>query len=580
MTRARIRPIAGAVARGAIGLALVSLLSPVRAIAQVRDVAVPAAARAATISGMVVRADDERLPIRSAQVAVIGVASGTTRVTTTSDEGRFSFTGLPPDRYNVGASKAPYLTAMAGAKRPARPGSAVVLAAGQTITGVTIKMFPGAAITGVIRDPSGEPSQRTTVALMRWRIRNGERVLGTPLVTDTVDTDDRGRYRFFGLAPGEYVVVAMRSGAAAPHVLSQFDVDTVLSSKTVGMRPIAEEHVPVYYPGVTRPADAGIVAVSVGEEKSTVDFQLEFAKPARLRIALSSIDGSAPVAGSVSIATASADAPAQAVYGGGSSQPKTEFDFPSLKPDTYLVTAIGVGRLGTKVVEVGSGSDQTISLVLRPPATIAGRVVLEGTGSVRPPTDGFRVGFRGLTGIPQGQQQPMPMPANDQGTFVFTGVVGGRYVISGAGPGDWALQSVVVDGRDVTDRVIDVDADAPPKQVVITYTDRWQEISGRLQLANGAPVNDYTVVVIPADPALWPFGMRRILTARPGTNGEFVLGGRGASTLPAGDYLLAAVTDIESDDLADPAYLAALAPAAIPVALKPGERRVQSLAVR
>ena len=576
------RAIGGAAARAGFIFALVVACPPSRAIAQVRDVAVPAGGRAGTIAGMVVRADDERQPIRAVQVAVIGVASGMTRVTTTSEDGKFSFTGLPPDRYNVGASKPPYLAAMAGAKRPARPGSAVVVAAGQTIGDVTIRMFPGAAITGVIRDPTGEPT-KTTVALMRRRMRNGERVLATPLVTGTIDTDDRGRYRFFGLAPGEYVVVAMKGGPAV-QLLSQADVDAVLASKTVGTRPIAEQHVPVYYPGTVRPADAVAVLVAIGEEKSGIDFQLEFAKPARLRVNLATVDG-LPFSSAQVTASSPLDSVAtQEINGAASNRELSTIYFSDMRPDSLLVTA--TARVGESsytaatTTEVVGGEEQTISLILRPPARVAGLIVLDAAGTTRPPIAEHRVGFRGLTGTPRGEFQATAQPAGDNGTFSFTGVVGGRYIVSGAGPGGWALQSVVVDGRDVTDRVIDVNADAPPKQIVVTYTDRWQEISGRLQLANGAPVNDYTVVVIPADPSLWPFGTRRILTARPGTNGEFVFGGPGASTLPSGDYLLAAVTDIESDDLADPAYLAALAQAAIPVAVKPGERKVQSLAVR
>ena len=559
---------------------------PAAAFAQVaRDQPAPTTtSRTGVVSGIVVRADDERQPVRAAQVAVIGITSGVTRVTITGDDGRFAIANLPPDRYNVGASKLPFLPAIAGARKPSRPGSAIALAAGETVSDVTIRLYSGASISGTIRDSNGEAAARVTLALLKWRTRNGERRLEGPLVTGTIDSDDRGRYRFFGLAPGDYVVVAMRSGGFAPHVLSQIDVDAVLSSNTVGVSRPLEWSVPVYFPGTFRPVEAGIVSVAAGEERTAIDFSLESAKQAKLQVTLSSLDGRALNGTRVSVGTSRDDAIFRQENSGGASQrTSSTFEFAVL-PDTVLITGTagveGRSYRATAVVELGSGDERIVSLVLRPAMTIGGRVELDGVSTTKPALAEHRVDVRGLTGVPRGEFQPKAAPADAAGTFVVNGVVAGRYLIAGDGPGGWALQSVVVDGSDMTDRVIDVNADAPPKQIVVTYTDRWQEISGRLQLANGAPVNDYTVVIIPSDPSLWPFGTRRILTARPGTNGEFMFGGPGASTLPAGDYLLAAVTDIESDDLADPKYLAALAQAAIPIALKPGERKVQNLAVR
>jgi len=143
----------------------------------------------------------------------------------------------------------------------------------------------------------------------------------------------------------------------------------------------------------------------------------------------------------------------------------------------------------------------------------------------------------------------------------------------------WTLQSVVADGRDVTDLPLEI-ADTAPKNVVVTYTDKWQELSGRLQSQSGAPVSDYTIIVFPEDKAYWFQGTRRIVTARPGTDGRFTLSGKGLTTLPPGKYLLAAVTDIGRDEQFDPAFLAQVAAAGVPITLGPGEKKVQDLAIR
>ena len=138
----------------------------------------------------------------------------------------------------------------------------------------------------------------------------------------------------------------------------------------------------------------------------------------------------------------------------------------------------------------------------------------------------------------------------------------------------------MVDGRDVTDLPIDINADTLPKDLVITFSDRYQELSGRITRATGAPASEYTIVVFPEDKAYWISGSRRIVTARPGTDGRFVMSGAGPTTLPAGKYLLAAVTDIDRDEQFDPAFLAALVPASVPITLQPGDKKVQDLVIK
>ena len=114
----------------------------------------------------------------------------------------------------------------------------------------------------------------------------------------------------------------------------------------------------------------------------------------------------------------------------------------------------------------------------------------------------------------------------------------------------------------------------------VTYTDKWQELTGRLTAASGAPASEFTVIAFPANREFWLPGSRRIVTARPGTNGEFILSGPGLATLPPGDYLIAAVTDLDRNEQHDPAFLATLVSSAVPVTLTPGGRMVQHLRIQ
>jgi hypothetical protein len=197
-----------------------------------------------------------------------------------------------------------------------------------------------------------------------------------------------------------------------------------------------------------------------------------------------------------------------------------------------------------------------------------------------------RVPVRGLSASLTGPAQPQVAVTDNTGRFNVANVMPGRFVIGGPlalGPTsdtiNWVLRSVTIEGRDVTDLPVDI-IDSAPKDVVVTYSDQWQELSGRLQSSSGAPVSDVTIVVFPEDKPYWFQGTRRIVAARPDTEGRFVVSGRGPATLPPGRYLLATVGDLARDEQFDPAFLSSLLPGTIPIVLQPGDRKVQDLTMK
>ena len=82
------------------------------------------------------------------------------------------------------------------------------------------------------------------------------------------------------------------------------------------------------------------------------------------------------------------------------------------------------------------------------------------------------------------------------------------------------------------------------------------------------------MVIVPADRSLRTRTSRRVLSTRPTTVGAFSF-----TDLPAGDYVLAVVTDLdpawrESD------FLEQVASAGVKVAIADGEKKTQDLRVR
>jgi hypothetical protein len=545
---------------------------------------------AGTIRGIVRTADGGR-PLRLAHVVLIGAATGTLRVSETDADGSFAFERLPADRYVIGASKPPYLGAVAGARRPGRPGTSIALADGQTITDITVALPLGAAISGTIVDEAGRPGTGVAVGLQQWHLENGERVLGAGPAS-IVATDERGRYRIFGLLPGDYAVVALRlNGAPAVRELTDAEVDTALRNARAAPTPRADpavRYAPEFFPGTTRASEAGLITLGAGEDRQGVDFRLELVRMARVEGLVTVADSQLLPGARVTIATAPGRALQTTMSAGV--MPDGRFTLSNVLPGSYSLMAAGggaqAGYAATATLDV-EGTDQGgIQLTLRPPMALAGQLVFDGT-LVAPALAGRRIPLRVLTPGVSNTTGPQVSETKADGSFVIARLAPGRYVLGGplffganADSMIWSLESVIVDGRDFTDLPIEVTSEAPPKNVVVTYSDHVQQLSGRLQQPTGAAATDYTVVLFPEDKAYWLPGSRRILTVRPGTDGRFTFAGAGPLAVPPGRYLLAAVRDISRDEQFDPSFLSALVPTAAALTIQAGESKTQDLRIK
>ena len=527
----------------------------------------------------------------TAYVVLIGIGTGVVKVSSTDAEGRFGFAQLPVDSFTIGASKPPFLGSVAGARRPARPGSPVVLTANQRLTNVAIRMPMGAAITGTVTTESGEPAADVQVAVQRWQMQAGARTLVS--IGRLAGTDERGRYRIYGLPPGEYIVGALSQPRSAFPQLTTAEVDAVLRGEAPPAgTPVAAAarppipFAPVYAPGTPRIADAATILLGPGEERPNADIRLQNVPSSRITAQVMTTDGQS-LPGPITVVLRTTTGLMQRVWNARSS-PDGQVTFNDIPPGLYAMVATTGGAANPQVahanVEV-SGSDVFgVELALRPAPTIAANVGFRGTAAYPSPAN-LRIPVRSLD--PNSSQNPNVTLTSTSGDFSISSILPGRYIVGGPlsfGPTTdtmaWALESVVVDGKDMTDLPIVVGGDATPKSIMLTYTDVFQELTGRITRSGGQPVSDYTIVIFPEDTAYWVWQSRRIVAARPGNDGRFTLSGRGLTTLPAGRYLLAAVADLDRDEQFDPAFLGAIAQSAISVVLRPGEKKIQDIVVK
>jgi hypothetical protein len=233
-----------------------------------------------------------------------------------------------------------------------------------------------------------------------------------------------------------------------------------------------------------------------------------------------------------------------------------------------------------------TGEDQTgITLRLEPGMTIAGRVVFDGT-TLQPP-ELSRVSIRltaaqttgGVTVSVGGSSGPVPA----DGTFKIEGTTPGRYTLFASAPAanavpgvTWQLRSAMVGGVDAADVPFEVRPHQDIANAVVTFTDRAAEVSGKILDRTGKPTPDFSIMLFPADRALWSQRSRRLRPpVRASTTGSFRF-----ANVPPGEYQLAALTDFEPGEILKPEFLdQVVAAGTIKITVAEGEKKVQDMKI-
>ena len=590
--------------RVAVALAIM-LGVPPRAAGQARDVPAPRPTGTSSISGVVRTADADATPVRMARVTLNSVDRGGAADSVTTDaQGRFAFHNLPAGRYNVQATKRAWLTANYGASRLERPGTPVAVGAGQSVANLLIPMARAGVIAGVVRDRTGEPQPGLLVRIMRFVTRDGHRTLERqPVDSNDVVTADDGSYRVYGLPPGDYVVVASARfsdsgglGAEAARMLVASDVDRVISSavRTDGRPAPAETPrrvgvAPVFYPGTPDMSAARTVGVGAGDEHIGIDIPFDYYDTAKITGQIHGIpEGTGMTEGRPAECRMTPaefeEVLAQPLAANvGRVETGGRVAFMAVPPGRYtLVCAAGQinAKGGPRLMGwaeaslVVSGVDQEIALALGPGSTMPGRVVFEGED---PPKDVPAAAQLSIVGFGKARLLRNRWEARPEadGTFTFSAIIPGRWLVSTTLPpgSPWMLSSLTLGGREVED-FIHVTASTQLPELVATFSRRVSAVTGTVQDATGRPAAEYFVIAFPVDRALRTPASRRIQSVRPASDGAYMIRG-----LPAGDYFLAALTDVEPGEWFSPEFLDQVAASSLRVRVTAGEQTQQSFRI-
>src|SRR4029077_9097814 len=117
------------------------------------------------------------------------------------------------------------------------------LADGQTLERVDITLARWSTLAGHVFDELGDPLQGVSVQLLQVRYQAGRRRLVAAGGASRV-TDDLGRFRTYGLAPGQYIVSAT--------------VGDVASADLPG-------YTRAYFPGTPNAGDAQFISIGLSQ---------------------------------------------------------------------------------------------------------------------------------------------------------------------------------------------------------------------------------------------------------------------------------------------------------------------------
>ncbi len=366
--------------------------------------------------------------------------------------------------------------------------------------------------------------------------------------------------------------------------------------------PESTGYAPTYYPGVVSAPEAGKVNVAPGQEVGGIDFQIQLVPLATVGGIVAGADDVVPVM--LVPQDASGTRPLGGQVLSGRSQADGTFAISNVPPGRYLAVARSGGRnndsrSAVQSIVVNGQNLGGVSLVLQPGGTLSGNITVESSGTPAPGDySGFRVEAPDVTPLPFGGAGGGPGGgrggaggggggrAEKNGAFAVGNLLPGqhyiRVAITGGGPGrgqaptqgqgPWMLKSVLVGGQDVTDQAVDLKPGQNIDNVTIVLTDRSTEIAGLVRDRKNVPLAGMTVVVFSSDQQYWRAQSRHIQAARTDSSGAFRLRG-----LPAGDYLIIAVDDVEQEEWFDPTYLEQIRATATRVTISEGEKKTKDL---
>ncbi len=155
-------------------------------------------------------------PLRRAAVTIVLDGRDDVRgMAPTDADGQFLLRLLPAGRYRIEVSKPGYAAMNYGARVPSAPGQIITLGPHENKSGLVIRLPQLGSISGTVLAVGGAPAFGSSVQSFARVFSKGKPAWEA---TGQSSVDGRGRYRIYGLKPGQYVVRATQSSRLPPAI--------------------------------------------------------------------------------------------------------------------------------------------------------------------------------------------------------------------------------------------------------------------------------------------------------------------------------------------------------------------------
>jgi protocatechuate 3,4-dioxygenase beta subunit len=496
-----------------------------------------------TIEGIVVRLGTNT-PLNRARVELRGAeGSEFVRQVMTFDDGRFVITGVAPGRYRLFAERNGFVRSEYGQQAPGRPGTALTLESGRTVSGLVLAVFPTAVISGRIVDADRKPVAASPIAALRIVYDDTEYRVG-----DTIrsDTNDNGDYALWGLQPGWYVLRVNY----IPNAKKGAGKGAKVPVEAAAAPP--EDYATLYYPSSADPSHAEPVAVRAGGESVQLNFGITPVRGRKIQgHVFNAVKGEPAQQATVRLFPRDWGVLPLAIPNAASAAGEEgKFEFKGVAPGSYVMRASwrsgGKWFVARQEVDVRDEDLEDLNLVLTPGVDIQGVLKVEDAPAVRLEQFGVHLVSEedSSVRVPGGGPN-----VRGDGAFTLEGVPEGRYRLRLVGvPEGLYLKSAYLGPQNVMDSNLAIArGGAPPKlQVVLSGT--GGQVSGIVKSRDDLRVRGAVVVLVPApalrdQPALFKM-------VRSDAYGQFHFVG-----IRPGDYAVLAWQEIEPGLWQDPLFL-------------------------
>ena len=476
------------------------------------------------VAGRVVTAA-EGTPLRSARVLLIAERSGSqprTYAAETDGSGAFVLKSVVPGRYTFFAEHTGYVSQQYRSLSAAS-GAVLALHPGQQLSGVLFRLILAAVVTGRITDQDEEPMVGIQVMALRRPTEDeiedeaglAARKQDQLLPAGSAQTDDRGQYRIFGLAPGDYYLKATES----------LQPNYSPAGEYFALQSLGVEYAPVYYPGVLQRSQAETVSLRPGDE-AQVDFSMRHFKTVAISGRVLALDGK-PASAMVELR----DAEDYTDDRNTITDAEGKFQLKGVPPGSYVLMAYQESSdnryrpTARQELQVGNQNIDSLTIALTRGVDFDGRLTVEGPS--RPLSDRVHVSlFSNDNDMDFGTYGALVKP---DGSFEIKGVHEGKYTLQvyGGSEGDWYIKSARLGSDDVLEHGLQVEkGTAGTLEIIISKASAQLEGS---VVQDDKPAIAARVRIVP-DPST-PYNRIRRRDTTTDQNGMFVFSG-----LPPGNY--------------------------------------------